>query len=113
MSAESEIVTKTEVHVTESGTLTVVPGGKTMIGASSFTVQRSTWVPVNPEYATLHITQLIGARDAIYNLVPVVNSKQESFGEFAVISVMSGQPMRKKGNAVRVIELGGVIEEKV
>ncbi len=109
----SEVLTETVVHATDSGTLTVIPGEQIALGKSVFNVQRTEWVPVDKKYPETYETQLVGARGSLYTLFPIKNSKGEHFGEFAIHSNNSGQPMRKHGNVVRVVELGGIIEVKV
>ncbi len=113
MRLKSAALTETEVYSNDSGRLTIVPAGEITLGTSKFNVQRSTWVSSEEADGGRCETQLIGARGSLYTLVPRVNHKNEHFGEYVVVSMNTGQPMRKKGNVVRVIELGGIIEEKV
>lgn len=112
MRIKTEVSTETNTHVTDSGTLTIIPGEQVVLGKSVFHVQRTQWVPTDDRYDASFETQLIGVRGSLYNLVPVHNHKGEHFGEYLVVSTGTGQPMRKQGNTVRVIELGGIIEVK-
>lgn len=88
--------------------LTTTDHGTTELRGTTFQVQRLTFNYVSGEETTE--THLIGARGARYLLRPFLERGGDS-GIRELISLTSGAPWRKRGNAVRVIEIAGVIEE--
>ena len=100
----------TETQVYENGgfrTVTV-PDGTVTISGSIFHVQRVT--TSSEEYGTRTETHLIGARGTVYLARPYMERKGDS-GIRQVVSLNTGAPLRKHGNEIRVIEIGGIIEQ--
>lgn len=90
-----------EVTTTQDGTVT--------LRGTTFNVERMTISYADGTETTE--THLIGARGAVYLLRPFLERDGDS-GIRELISLKSGAPWRKHGNAVRVIEIAGVIEEQ-
>lgn len=101
--------TETVTHIADNGwTVTATPDGTVTLGKSAFDVVRM--ATISPDGETTHDTHLIGARGAVYLLRPYLERNGDT-GIRQVISLGSGVPMRKRGNEVRVIEVGGLIEQ--
>lgn len=91
-----------------------VSRGSIVLGTTTYAVtevQISGYVnmlgEIRPPHSTWHLT---GPRGAVYFLRGFL---RDDTGLRQVISWKSGQPLRVKGNEVRVIQLGDVIEKAV
>lgn len=105
----STVDTKPSTYTADNGyTVTSTPDGTVTLGKSTFTVVRI--ATTDPDGDTRHETHLIGARGARY-LLRRYRERNGDTGIRQVISLGSGAPMRKRGNEVRVIEVGGIIEQ--
>lgn len=88
--------------------LTTVHDGTVTLRGTTFNVERITFTYDDGTENTE--THLIGARGAAYLLRGFIERGGDS-GIRELISLKSGAPWRKHGNAIRVIEIAGVIEE--
>lgn len=92
------------LKVTET---TSTPGGTIELAGTTFEIER-----ITNEFndgTTDTDTYLHGARGAVYLLRPYIERGGDT-GIRQVISLKSGAPWRKKGNAVHVVEIAGMIE---
>lgn len=89
--------------------LTTTQDGTVELRGTTFDVERLTFKYADGAENTE--THLIGKRGARYLLRPLLERAGDS-GTREVISLKSGAPWRKHGNAVRVIEIAGIIEEQ-
>lgn len=92
----------------ETPEVTTYADGTVTIRETTFDVERMIFTYQDGTERTE--TYLHGARGAVYLLRPFIERGGDS-GLREVISMKSGAPWRKRGNAVRVVEIAGVIEE--
>lgn len=82
-------------------TFTITDNGTVTLGRTTYTVETQTFD------SGRSITMLTGPRGAVYFLRGFLG---EDTGRRQVISFKSGQPLRVRGNEVRVLHIGDQIE---
>lgn len=84
-------------------TWTTTDNGTVTLGRTTYSVTTQTFANGSSE------TELVGPRGAVYFLRPFAEKGGDT-GRRQVISWKSGQPLRVRGNEVRVIHIGDTIE---
>lgn len=108
MRITSTPATTVEIHdMSDGGTYTVTPAGKITLAGTQFSVQTATTADADGKVTHVE-THLLGARGSLYLLRPYGTT-----GVFQVVSLNTGAPWRKQGNEIRVVQLGGIIEQLV